>query len=230
LTLSTNDSSSPLAGSVRVRKAWCGRFAVFPSTVVRSTFSESVAPRVTVFESGDVALSLGELVYTSNTANTCRAHLFFAAPPTPAPLLAIATVASSKLHAAADAIDAPESSSEDTRPKESFIIDVCRKVNAELSSDARGQLSCVASRARAASVIGWPAASCMRHCNSLVDLQTTACQYRTPTQVSFKADDLIFRSSQGNTRSTQHPLRRTAGCTACRQDASAGLPCSDISY
>lgn len=87
------------------------------------------------------------------------AHLSFAAPPTPAPLLAIATVASSKLHAAADAIEAPESSSEDTRPKESFMVDVCKKVNAKPLSDARGQLSCVASCARAASVIGWSAAS-----------------------------------------------------------------------
>lgn len=66
LTLSTNDSSSPLAGSVRVRKAWCGRFAVFPSTAVSSTFSASVAPSVTAFESGDVALSLGESVSSLN--------------------------------------------------------------------------------------------------------------------------------------------------------------------
>lgn len=83
------------------------------------------------------------------------AHLFLAAPPTPAPLLAMATVASSKLHAAADAIDAPESKSEDTKPKETFMIDVCKRVNAELSSDARGQLSCVASRARGSCGSRW---------------------------------------------------------------------------
>lgn len=70
-----------------------------------------------------------------------RAHLSLAAPPTPAPLLAIERVASSKLQAAADAIDAPESKSEDTKPRESFMIDVCRRVDAELSSDARGQLT-----------------------------------------------------------------------------------------
>jgi hypothetical protein len=65
-------------------------------------------------------------------------HLFLEAPPTPAPFAAMETVASSKLQAAADAIDAPESSSDDTKPKETFILDVCKRVNAELSSDARG--------------------------------------------------------------------------------------------
>jgi hypothetical protein len=48
------------------------------------------------------------------------------------------TVASSKLQAAADAIEAPDSSSEDTKPKETFILGVCKRVIAELSSDARG--------------------------------------------------------------------------------------------
>ena len=132
LTLSTNDSSNPLAGSVRLRKAWCGRFAVVPSTVVRSSFNESVAPSVTVLARGLVALSL--VIVSSHThVHVCgRAHLFLEAPPTPAPLLAMETVASSKLQAAADAIDAPESSSDDTRRKESFMIDVCKRVNAEL--------------------------------------------------------------------------------------------------
>jgi hypothetical protein len=37
------------------------------------------------------------------------------------------TVASSKLQAAADAIDAPESNSEDTKPKETLMIDVWKK-------------------------------------------------------------------------------------------------------
>lgn len=58
LTLRRNDSSTPVVGSVRVRKAWWGRVAFFPSTVVSWSFSESVAPRDTDFESGDVALSL----------------------------------------------------------------------------------------------------------------------------------------------------------------------------
>ena len=64
--------------------------------------------------------------------------MFLGAPPTPAPLAAMETVASSKLQAVADAIDAPESSSDDTKPKETFILDVCKRMNAELSSDARG--------------------------------------------------------------------------------------------
>lgn len=55
------------------------------------------------------------------------AHLFLFAPPTPAPLVAMETVASSKLQDAADAIDAPESSSDDTRPRESFMIGVVRR-------------------------------------------------------------------------------------------------------
>lgn len=50
-------------------------------------------------------------------------------------------MASWKLHAAAEAIDAPESKSEDTKPKDTFMIDVCKRVNAELLSDARGQLT-----------------------------------------------------------------------------------------
>lgn len=58
LTVKTNDSSSPLTGSVKVRNAWCGFFAVFPSTVVRSSFNESVAPRETVLARGAEALSL----------------------------------------------------------------------------------------------------------------------------------------------------------------------------
>ena len=57
-TLSTNDSSKPVVGSVRVRKAWCGRLAVFPSTVVRSSFNESDAPNDTDLLSGVEGLSL----------------------------------------------------------------------------------------------------------------------------------------------------------------------------
>jgi hypothetical protein len=54
----THDSSRPVVGSVNVRKAWCGRFAVFPSTVVRSSFSESLAPNDTDLPSGVDGLSL----------------------------------------------------------------------------------------------------------------------------------------------------------------------------
>jgi len=138
LTVSTKTSSSPLTGSVRARKAWCGRFAVFPSTVVRSSFNESVAPRDTVFARGVVALSLGTVNTRLAAAAIGSTHLSLEAPPTPAPLLAMETVASWKLQAAAEAIEAPESSSEDTKPKESFIVDVCKRGNAELSSDGRG--------------------------------------------------------------------------------------------
>lgn len=138
LTVRTKDSSSPLVGSVKVRKAWCGRFAVVPSTVVRSIFSESVAPSDTVFARGLVALSLRSLsIIVLKLQGLKCTHLVLAAPPTPAPLLAIPTVASSKLHAAADAIDAPESKSEDTKPKETFMIGVCKGVNAELLGVAR---------------------------------------------------------------------------------------------
>lgn len=126
-----------------MRKAWCGRFAVFPSIVVRSSFKESVAPNDTVFARGLVALSLqkvGTWLLDDLCICSCT-HWFLEAPPTPAPLLAIDTVASSKLHAAAETIDAPESKSEDTKPKDTFMIDVCKRVNAELLSDARGQLT-----------------------------------------------------------------------------------------
>lgn len=57
-TLSTKDSSSPVVGSVRVRNAWCGRFAVLPSRVVRSSFSESVASSDTDLPKGVEGLSL----------------------------------------------------------------------------------------------------------------------------------------------------------------------------
>lgn len=60
-TLNTNDSSRPVVGSVNVRKAWCGRFAVFPSTVVRTSFSESLAPNSTVFARGVEGFSLGRV-------------------------------------------------------------------------------------------------------------------------------------------------------------------------
>lgn len=44
-------------------------------------------------------------------------------------------------------MDAPESRSEDTSPKETFMIDVCKRVDAELLSDARGQLAWTAQAA-----------------------------------------------------------------------------------
>lgn len=80
----------------------------------------------------------GSRQYTYPNKCIRGAHLSFAAPPTPAPLLAMETVASSKLQAAAEAIEAPESSSEETNPKETFMVDVCKGGNAELWSDARG--------------------------------------------------------------------------------------------
>jgi hypothetical protein len=41
--LSTKDSSKPVVGSLRVRNAWCGRFAALPSVVVSCSFNMSVA-------------------------------------------------------------------------------------------------------------------------------------------------------------------------------------------
>ena len=71
LTLNTKDSSSPVVGSVKVRNAWCGRFALVPSRVVRSSFNESVAPKVTLFASGVVALSL-RIVSPHVNAHSCE--------------------------------------------------------------------------------------------------------------------------------------------------------------
>jgi hypothetical protein len=56
--LSTKDSSRPVVGSVRVRNAWCGRFAVLPSVVVRSSFKVSVAPNETALGNEAMGLSL----------------------------------------------------------------------------------------------------------------------------------------------------------------------------
>lgn len=58
LMLRANESSRPVAGSVRVRKAWCGRLGFLPSTVVRTIFKVSWAPRTTGFSSGDLGLNL----------------------------------------------------------------------------------------------------------------------------------------------------------------------------
>lgn len=60
LTCSANESSRPDAGSVRVRKAWCGRLAVLPSRAVRRILRVSVVPRVTGLLSGVEGVSLGE--------------------------------------------------------------------------------------------------------------------------------------------------------------------------
>jgi hypothetical protein len=57
----TYDSSRPVVGSVKVRKAWCGRFAVFPSTAVRSSFRLSPAPSDTDFANGEEGFSLNSL-------------------------------------------------------------------------------------------------------------------------------------------------------------------------
>ena len=69
---------------------------------------------------------LSVMPFQVNSLAVCT-YLSFEAPPTPAPLLAIETVASSKLQAAAEAIDAPESRSEDTKPKDTFMVDVCEE-------------------------------------------------------------------------------------------------------
>jgi hypothetical protein len=60
LIVKGNDSSSPEAGSVRVRNAWCG-FRPFPPFVtVRSIFNVSLAPRLMALERGLDGVSLYE--------------------------------------------------------------------------------------------------------------------------------------------------------------------------
>lgn len=124
-TLKRNDSSTPVVGSVRVRKAWCGLVAFLPSTVVSWSFSVSVAPSETDFDSGDVGLSLScSSVYVINSASA-RTHLSFAPAPTPAPLLETVTVASSKLQEeAADTIAAELTSREGTSDRRNLILAV----------------------------------------------------------------------------------------------------------
>lgn len=59
----------------------------------------------------------------------------FEPPPTPAPLLEIVTVASSKLQEeAADTMAAPESKREETKPWRTLIVADSERVNAELST------------------------------------------------------------------------------------------------
>jgi hypothetical protein len=56
--LRTKDSSRPVEGSVRVRNAWCGRFAVLPSVVVSCSFNVSVAPNEIALGNEAMGLSL----------------------------------------------------------------------------------------------------------------------------------------------------------------------------
>lgn len=57
-TLITKDSSNPVVGSVKVRKAWCGRFAAPPSRVVRVSLNESVPLSDTDLANGLFGLKL----------------------------------------------------------------------------------------------------------------------------------------------------------------------------
>lgn len=57
-TLNGNDSSRPVVGSWRVRKAWCGFFPVLPSVAVRTIFSVSEAGSVMAEVMGDEGDSL----------------------------------------------------------------------------------------------------------------------------------------------------------------------------
>jgi hypothetical protein len=88
------------------------------------SLSESLAPNSTVFARGVEGLSLRAVsIMIHGVVSTFRAHLSFEPAPTPAPLLEIDTVASSKLHDdAADAIVAPEIRSEETRLLRTLIF------------------------------------------------------------------------------------------------------------
>jgi hypothetical protein len=80
LTVKTNDSSSPVSGSVKVRNAWCGLFAVFPSVVVSSSFKLSVAPNETDFDNGVLGFSLRDLLLVFiNSIGKHHDSLFLAA-------------------------------------------------------------------------------------------------------------------------------------------------------
>lgn len=95
------DVSRPVVTSFRFRNAWWGRAAVFPSWVVRITFSVSEAPNWTAWRRG----LLGEILRVPlNTLFPIRKQKWFyfslKPPPTPAPLPWTATVASVKPHEA----------------------------------------------------------------------------------------------------------------------------------
>jgi hypothetical protein len=86
--------------------------------VVRSSFSESLGPRVIDFAKGLLGLKLESVSHRHMHRRCHCAHLFFEPAPTPAPLLETDTVASSKPHEdAADTIDAPERRREGTTLK-----------------------------------------------------------------------------------------------------------------
>ena len=99
--------------------------AVFPSTVVRSSFNVSVSPNETDLLSGAEGLSLKEKISKpyGHEKRRSQAHLSLEPPPTPAPLLEIDTEASSKLQEeAADTIVAPESRREETKLYRTLIV------------------------------------------------------------------------------------------------------------
>jgi hypothetical protein len=88
-TLSTKDSSKPVVGSDRVRNAWCGRVAFFPSVVVSCSFSVSLAANDTDLDNGVDGFNLEEILlalkeYESTGSRTCllrprrHQHLWFA--------------------------------------------------------------------------------------------------------------------------------------------------------
>lgn len=153
-TLTTKESSKPVFGSVRVRNAWCGRFAVPPSTVLRTSFNVSAGPSDTGFPRSVEGLSLKRLrqrlVHGMDMELRFGAYLALEPPPTPAPLLATDTVASSKLHEeAADTIAALESNSEETKPSKTLIVADPKRVNAQLAmmrGDRRKRVLCQDSR------------------------------------------------------------------------------------
>jgi hypothetical protein len=88
------------------------------------SLSESLAPNSTVFARGVEGFSLSQVsILIHGVVSIFRAHLSFEPAPTPAPLLEIDTVASSKLHEdAADTIVAPERRSEETRLLRTLIF------------------------------------------------------------------------------------------------------------
>jgi len=72
--LNGNDSSRPVVGSCRVRKAWCALLPVLPSVAVRTILRESEDERVRAVVSGELEDSLNVLVntwYASSVYNGC---------------------------------------------------------------------------------------------------------------------------------------------------------------
>jgi hypothetical protein len=70
LMLNGNDSSSPVAGSWSVRKAWCGFLPVLPSVAVRTILRVLVDDRLTAGERAEVRDSLWNVLML--ISNHCR--------------------------------------------------------------------------------------------------------------------------------------------------------------